>query len=149
MSLNEATFVDPSGQRVRLLEARTFSPPSLAPGHESRLGFFEECVLASAAPGASARFWEALGFVAFVDHGDAAAPALATHRDLNLAFHDVELDAPVLRFSSHDVAARVAQLRDRGGCSFARRVPRALQSDGAALLQAPGDVLLLLTRAEG
>ena len=149
MSLNEATFPDPSGQRVRLLEARTFSPPALAPGHESALGYFEECVLGCATPAAAARFWEALGFVAFIAEDDAAGPALATHRDLNLAFHDADLGMPVLRFTSVDAAARIDRLRERGGFSFTRRVPRSLQSDGAALLQAPDGVLLLLAQAEG
>lgn len=148
-SLNEATFPDPSGQRVRLVEARTFSPPALAPGHESALGYFEECLLESTVPAVTARFWEALGFVAFVAEDSMTGPVVATRRDLNLAFHDVELGAPVLRFTSHDAASRSARLRERGGFSFAKRVPAALQSDGAALLQAPGGLLLLLAQAEG
>jgi catechol 2,3-dioxygenase-like lactoylglutathione lyase family enzyme len=149
LSLNEATLQDPSGQRVRLLEARTFSPPALAPGHESVLGYFEECVLESAAPAATARFWETLGFVAFADDDATPAVALAAHRDLNLAFHDADLGMPVLRFSSHDPAARGERLRERGGLSFVRRVPPSLRSEGAALVQAPGGLLLLLAQAEG
>jgi hypothetical protein len=55
----------------------------------------------------------------------------------------------VLRFTSQDVSSRSARLRERGGFSFVKRVPPALQSDGAALLHAPGGLLLLLTQAEG
>ena len=41
-SLNSAGFVDPSGQAVTLLEARTFCPPALAESQPDALGYFEE-----------------------------------------------------------------------------------------------------------
>src|SRR5262245_14096742 len=40
-ALNEVVYRDPCGHLIRELEARTFSPPALAPGHESALGYFE------------------------------------------------------------------------------------------------------------
>lgn len=148
-SLNEATFRDPAGQAVRLLEARTFSPPSVAPGHESVLGYFEEYRLATEDPAAAGRFWEGLGFVAFAADDAGRGRVVASSRDLNLAFEDLALDAPLLCFAAADMPERIAKLRDRG-FAFARRVPRALAppDQEPALLQAPDGVQMLLLRSE-
>ncbi len=64
-SLNSTGFVDPSGQAVTLLEARTFSPPALAESQPDALGYFEEFAIPTSDLRASAAFWEPLGFVAF------------------------------------------------------------------------------------
>ena len=65
VSLHQALLRDPSGQPLRLLEARTFSPPALSPAHSSALGYFEEFALATLDLAAASAFWERLGFVAF------------------------------------------------------------------------------------
>jgi hypothetical protein len=150
LSLNEATFRDPAGHVVRLLEARTFSPPALESGQESVLGYFEEYLAASDDPGEAGRFWEHLGFVAFAETRSPTGRIVASSRDLNLAFEDVALDAPLLCFATADLAVRIQSLRDTG-FTFARRLPRAVEERGrtAALLQVPAGPQLLLMQADG
>lgn len=148
-SLNEAEFRDPSGACVRLLEARTYSPPALDPSFESSLGYFEGYVVGTDDLAKAGTFWERFGFVAFQDAGDEQVPPrlVASHRDVNLVFLDLELPGPMLCFSSADMPQRIARLRERG-LAFARRVPRALLSNGAAVLQAPDAVAVLLVQRE-
>jgi catechol 2,3-dioxygenase-like lactoylglutathione lyase family enzyme len=147
LSLNEATFRDPAGHLVRLLEARTFSPPALEPRHESFLGYFAEYVVAVADPGGAGRFWEQLGFVAFADDVEDTGKVVASSRDLNLAFVDLDLPVPTLCFTAADMPERIQALKDKG-YGFARHVPRPLSARGAALLQAPDGVHLLLVQTD-
>ncbi|HXW10594.1 MAG TPA: hypothetical protein VD737_08270 [Steroidobacteraceae bacterium] len=146
-SLNEVQFRDPAGACVRLLEARTFSPPALEPTFESALGYFEGYVIGTDDLAAAGTFWERFGFVAFQDAGDEELPPrlVASHRDVNLMFLELDLPTPMLCFSAADMPQRVARLQERG-FTFARRVPRPLQANGAAVLQAPDGVQVLLVR---
>ena len=148
-SLNEAEFRDPCGVRVRLLEARTFSPPSLDPSFESKLGYFEGYVVGATDLGTAGTFWEKFGFVAFQDAGDENAPPrlVASHRDVNLVFLELDLQEPMLSFSASDMKQRIAGLQERG-YAFSRRVPRALQTGDAAVLQAPDGVQVLLVERD-
>ncbi len=59
-ALHEIGFLDPSGQMITLLEARTFSSPALAPTHASRLGYFEEFGLPTADLERATAFWDAV-----------------------------------------------------------------------------------------
>jgi catechol 2,3-dioxygenase-like lactoylglutathione lyase family enzyme len=145
LSLHQALLRDPSGQPLRLLEARTFSPPALSPAHSSALGYFEEYAYATPDLAAASAFWESLGFVAFEPVSEPFARAVAASRDLNIGLYAIDLPAPVLAFSDAAMPDRIENLRDRG-YRFARRVPRELLALGAALLEAPeGTQLLLLT----
>jgi catechol 2,3-dioxygenase-like lactoylglutathione lyase family enzyme len=148
-ALNQVEFRDPAGACVRLLEARTYSPPALEPGFESALGYFEGYVLGTDDLATAGTFWERFGFVAFQDAGDEQMPPrlVASHRDVNLLFFEFEPAGPMLCFSVPDLQARVARLRDQG-FAFARRVPRALQPGGAAVLEAPDGVQMLLIPRE-
>jgi hypothetical protein len=148
VSLNEASFRDPSGQPVRLLEARTFSPPALAAGHRSALGYFEEFAIPTSDLLAASAFWERMGFVAFDPVTDPFGKVIATGSDLNLGFYDLDLRSPVLVFSAPDMRVRIAQLRERGH-DFARRLPRGLAADKTALLQAPEGTQILLVADTG
>jgi hypothetical protein len=144
-ALNRALLHSPSGQGVQLLEARTFSPPALAPGHSSRLGYFEEYAwpVSTADFTEAQSFWESLGFVAFDAVTTPFDRIVASSRDLNVALYDIDLRSPVLVFSAPDMAARIADLRERG-YRFASRTPRALAATGAAVLEAPEGTALLL-----
>jgi hypothetical protein len=148
-ALNRLEFRDPAGACVRLLEARTFSPPALDPAYEGTLGYFEGYVIGTDDLATAGTFWERFGFVAFQDAGDEQVPPrlVASHRDVNLLFFEFEAPGPMLCFSAPDLEARIARLRERG-LAFARRVPRALQAVGAAVLEAPGGVQLLLVPRE-
>ncbi len=148
LSLNEARFRDPAGLHVRLVEARTFSPPALEPAFESALGYFEQYVVGASDLARSGQFWERLGFVAFQDESaDRLSRLVASHRDINLAFHDLDLATPMLCFSAPDMAQRIAGLRERG-FGFAGRVPRDFQQRGAAALLAPEGQQILLLESE-
>ena len=96
---------------------------------------------------AAGTFWERFGFVAFQDAGDEELPPrlVASHRDVNLMFLELDLPGSMLCFSAADMQQRIARLQDRG-FTFARRVPRALQKNGAAVLQAPDGVQVLLVQ---
>lgn len=147
-SLNELGFLDPSGQRITLLEARTFSPPSLAPNHATQLGYFEEFGLPTTDLDRATQFWDALGFVAFDPVRAPFTKVVAAGRDLNVALCDVDLRAPVLTFSDPAMAERIAILREQGH-RFVERLPRGMDPRGTALLEAPeGSWLLLTTSAE-
>jgi len=144
-ALHTAGFLDPSGQVVTLLEARTFSPPALPATHSTALGYFEEFGVPARELVAAAAFWEKLGFVAFDLVHEPFRKIIATGRDLNVGLYDLDLQEPVLTFAEPGMAARIEMLRDRGH-AFAKRLPRGLSSADAAILQAPeGTQLLLLT----
>lgn len=148
LSLHEARFRDPSGQLLRLLEARTFSSPDLPADHATELGYFEELAIATTSlPDASA-FWERLGFVAFEPVTEPFARVVASSRDLNVGLYAVDLHAPTLVFSAADMPARVASLRERG-FGFSKRLPRALAALDAAVLEAPEGTRLLLLAEPG
>lgn len=144
VSLNEAWLRDPSGWPLRLLEARTYSPPALAPSYESGLGYFEELALPTTDLVDASRFWDALGFVAFEPTAGPVSKVIASSRDLNVALYEADLPGPMPCFTAPDMPARIIALRDRG-FSFARRTPRGLDPDTAAILQAPDGVSILLT----
>lgn len=143
--LNHALLRSPSGQGLHLLEARTFSPPALAPGHATRLGYFEEYAwpVTDADFAEAHAFWEPLGFVAFDAVSQPFAKIVASSRDVNVALYDVDVRAPLLVYSAPDMPARITDLRERG-YRFAPRVPRALTAIGAAILLAPEGTSLLL-----
>ena len=149
VTLNEARFRDPAGLHVRLLEARTYSPPALDPGFESALGWFESLAVETADPARAGRFWESLGGVAFEEpDGAGSARVTVAHRDLNLDFQDRELHGPMPCFAATGLEARVASLRARG-FRFAARAPRGFDGRGAAVLLAPDGLRLLLLEAAG
>jgi predicted lactoylglutathione lyase len=141
---NEAGFKDPDGHMVALLEARTYSPPD-RPGHQtSLLGWFEELALPVRDLQASAAFWEKLGFVP-LEEGDDPYPRIGLTSDtLNLALvRTGALETPALIFQEADMAERIGRLRERG-IGFSRKLPRMLDQQGNALLEAPEGTLLLL-----
>jgi catechol 2,3-dioxygenase-like lactoylglutathione lyase family enzyme len=144
-SLHQALLRDPSGQPLRLLEARTFSPPALSPVHSSALGYFEEFAIATVDLAAASSFWERLGFVAFEPVVEPVPKVVAASRDLNVALLGIDLPAPVLVFSTAGMPDRIASLRDRG-YRFTQHLPRALATMGAVMLEAPEGTLLLLVR---
>jgi hypothetical protein len=139
---NEARFADPAGQRVRLLEARTFSPPPTA--KMSVLGWFEEYALPVTDLPQAQAFWERLGFVAAAG-GDAPWPHLALTSDtLDLGLHLTrELSAPTLVFSREDLAGLRAELA-AAGIEPEQRLPRELDPATHLLILAPEGTRLLV-----
>jgi catechol 2,3-dioxygenase-like lactoylglutathione lyase family enzyme len=144
---NEAR-IDVAGQSVRLLEARTHSPPPCGPGETSRLGWFEEIALPASDRSDAAKAWERIGFVQ-AEEGDEPYPHVGLTSDsLNVALVDRSLlRRAALVFTDADMPARVARLAENG-FEFAHEAPRSLDAAPHALLVAPeGTQLLLLTAA--
>ena len=143
-AMHELGFLDPSGQTITLIEARTYSPPSLAAAFSSRLGYFEEFGVPTSDLARSAAFWDALGFVVFDPIRAPFAKVVASHRDLNVGLYDTDLKRPVLTFSDPGMPERIAGLRDNG-LRFADRLPRGMNARENALIEAPEGTWLLLT----
>lgn len=143
--LHELGFRDPAGQRVTLVEARTFSPPAAA-SKPSALGYFEEFGIPTADLERSAAFWDALGLVAFEPERVPFTKVVTAGRDINIGLYDLDLRAPVLVFSATDMQGRIAALRERG-LPFAERLPRGMSAREHAMLVAPEGTRLLLMNA--
>ena len=143
-AFHELGFLDPSGQMITLIEARTYSPPALGATTASRLGYFEEYGVPTTDLARSTAFWDALGFVAFDPIRAPFAKVVASHRDLNVGLYDTDLKRPVLTFSDAAMPERIAELRDKGH-RFVDRLPRGMNARENALLEAPEGTWLLLT----
>jgi catechol 2,3-dioxygenase-like lactoylglutathione lyase family enzyme len=143
-ALHELGFLDPSGQMLAVLEARTFSPPSLPATHASQLGYFEEFGIPTPDRARATAFWDALGFVAFDPESAPVAKVVAAGRDLNVGLYAPDLPRPVLTFSDPQMPQTIVALRERG-YRFAARLPRGLDARECALLEAPEGTQILLT----
>ena len=144
---NEASL-EAGGQSVRLLEARTHSPPPLGPGETSRLGWFEEYALPVADVKRAEAALERLGFVP-AEEGDEPYPHIGMTSDsLNVALLRAGTCArPALVFTDAEMPARIAKLAG-AGFEFARRLPGRLDAARHALLVAPEGTQFLLTTVE-
>ena len=142
-TFNEAVFTTPDGQQVRLLEARTFSPPDHPP--LSRLGWFEEFALPVANLDTARAYWERLGFVTAAEESEPWPHLSLTSDTLDLGLYLTrELTAPTLVFSADDLArvrARLAEI----GVEPEARLPRSLDPTTHLALIAPEGTPLLVT----
>lgn len=145
---NEIAFRDPGGQRIAVLEARTYSPVARPATETSLCGYFSELSLPTADFEAARQFWEPLGFVAT---GEVEAPYLRlplTSDHLNLAFHRPRtFDEPLLVFTDPQMRARLARLREME-IPISSELPRGLDPKTSAMLRAPEGTALLLLEAE-
>lgn len=144
---NEIAFSDPAGQRIRVLEARTYSPSGRAPAELPQCGEFAAFSMPARDCESCGRFWEALGFVALEQDEDAPWPHLALTSDhLELALHSPRLlDRAALVFRAPDMEERIERLRERGFTPAGRL--RGLEASRNALLEAPEGMALLLLSA--
>lgn len=147
-SFNEIGFSDPNGQSVRVLEARTYSPPPRRPLDASPCGYFTHFSMPAKNFEASRRFWEPLGFVATEQTEQPYLHLPLTSDHLNVAFHRPRtLDRPALVFAESDMATRIARLREMD-VPFSDDLPRGLDPAANAVLESPdGAALLLVTVA--
>jgi hypothetical protein len=151
-TFNAATFRDPAGLNVQLLEARTFSPPQLDGPIASACGYFTELglpVRELAAMQTSWRtFWETIGFVALDDETKPFPRTTLTSELLNIAaYRSRALRQPVLTFEDRDMHERLAQLKERGH-SVSDEMPDALDAATNGVLIAPEGTRLLLLQSE-
>lgn len=144
---NRATFVDPTGQHVHLVEARTFSPPHLEPARASICGYFAEYGIPTRDTEAARAFWEPLGFVAMDEQLEPFSRTELTSNYLNLAFYrSRSLRHPVLTFQDDDMRERLTSLRERG-VRVSDEMPDTLDERMNGVLIAPEGTRLLLLQA--
>jgi catechol 2,3-dioxygenase-like lactoylglutathione lyase family enzyme len=147
-AFHEIGIIDPSGQRITVLEARTYSPAPRGPAATSLCGYFTELSLPATDFEAERRFWEPLGFVATGELEEPYPRLTLTSDYLDLTFHQPRtLASPALVFAAEDMEARIQHLRELG-VESRRRLPPALHRAGNALIEAPEGTLLLLLSEE-
>lgn len=144
-AFNQATFHDPNGQAVMLLEARTFSPPALdAP---SSCGYFAEYGLPTRAVATSREFWESLGFVALEEEPEPLRRTPLTSRHINVALYcNRLLRQPLLTFEDRNMRQRLIHLR-RQGLHIGDEIPDDMDTAANGMLVAPEGTHLLLLQA--
>jgi len=144
-SLHQMHLVDPGGNAVTVLEARTYSPAAPGADLQSLCGYFSHLSLPQPDWQAAREFWERAGFVALGEEPLPYPHLPLTSDYLDLAFHAPRLfETPLLVFECADLNAHVARLRERG-IELATQLPRGLDHRHSALLTAPeGSALLLV-----
>jgi catechol 2,3-dioxygenase-like lactoylglutathione lyase family enzyme len=144
---NEVGWLDPCGRRVRLIEARTFSP-SKRLGHDtSRCGYFLEIALPVQDLDAAKAYWERFGFVGIDEMSDRLPHVSCTSDYIDLGLYDpAHLRSPMLRFEVDDVGGTLARLAEVGILP-AGELPAPLRQVPAAVLTAPEGTPILLSAA--
>jgi catechol 2,3-dioxygenase-like lactoylglutathione lyase family enzyme len=147
-AFHEIGLADPDDQRITVLEARTYSPPSPEGVAASLCGYFLEVSMPARDPEAAQRFWEPLGFVAMGRFEEPYPRCTLTSDHLNVAFHAPRtLASPLLVFADEEMPSRIAQLRALG-VESKRKLPGNLDPARNALIEAPEGTLLLLLSDE-
>ncbi len=144
---NEVGWFDPSGQLIRLIEARTFSP-SKRPGLDtSRCGYFLEIALPAPDVEAAKEYWERFGFVGIDERDDRLPHVSCTSDYIDLGLYDPShLRRSTLRFEVDDVGGALGRLADVG-ITPAGEIPPPLRQVPAAVLVAPEGTPILLSAA--
>lgn len=141
---NEASFADPNGQRVRLLEARTHSPGGWDRSKVSACGDFAEYSVATHAIDDSIAFWSRLGFDEIARGGQKRPWARMRGCGLSIGFHQCAGFRAALSYRSSKLPARLEylgakKLEPRPGSPLTART-----ADSATLLAPDGTRLFLL-----
>ncbi len=142
---NEVGWFDPSGQLIRLIEARTFSPSKRVGTDTSKCGYFLEIALPTPILDVSKAYWEEFGFVG-IDEADDPLPHVSCTSDfVDLGLYDhAHLRRSTLRFEADDVGGTLARLAEIG-ISPAGEIPQPLRTMPAAVLIAPEGTPILLS----
>jgi catechol 2,3-dioxygenase-like lactoylglutathione lyase family enzyme len=144
---NEVGWFDPSGQLIRLIEARTFSPSKRAGTDTSQCGYFIEIALPTPDLQESKSYWERFGFVGIDDTNDRLPHISCTSDYVDLGLYEPShLRRSTLRFEVDDVAGALARLSEVG-ISPAGEIPAPLRQVPAAVLIAPEGTPILLSAA--
>ena len=146
---NEICFSDPAGQRIAVIEARTYSPAARVAEQTSACGYFAQYSMPTQDLEAAREFWEPLGFVATPEASTPYEHLPLTSDHLDLAFHAPRLlRNAALVFVDEDMEARIARLTELG-VRPASALPRSLDARRNVLLEAPEGTQLLLLTGEG
>ena len=112
---NELGFLDPDGQMVTLLEARTYSPVHAAHVEPSLCGYFLEYRMPVQDSTASGRFWESLGLIVTPPEESSLPYPQASWAGINLGLQEAGRKArPTLMFSNGNLDETEALLDMRG-----------------------------------
>lgn len=143
---NQATFTDPAGVCVNLLEARTFSP--IADASPTTCGYFVELAMPVREMQPSRDFWESLGFVAMEEIllPFARTSLVSDHLNLGL-YRSRAFRQPLLTFEDAQMRERLSRLRQRG-YRLLDEMPDSLDDSTNAILEAPEGTRLLLMQAD-
>jgi catechol 2,3-dioxygenase-like lactoylglutathione lyase family enzyme len=142
---NEVGWLDPSGELIRLIEARTFSPSKRLATDVSLCGYFLEIAVPAPSRETAKNYWERFGFVGLDECSDPLPHVSLTSDHIDLGLYDpAHLRRSTLRFEVDDVAGTLARLADIG-VTTSGELPPPLHSVPAAVLQAPEGTALLLT----
>jgi catechol 2,3-dioxygenase-like lactoylglutathione lyase family enzyme len=98
---NEISFLDPDGQSVTLLEARTYSPVHDAHLPATLCGYFREFRLSVRNRAASVLFWEAMGFIISDESESSGSYAQASWGGINLGLNQTARATPPELVFSH------------------------------------------------
>lgn len=141
---NEVIFSDPYGQRIRIIEARTFSPLDISPTYLSSCGYFVEYGMPVKDFAAGITFWEQVGLIAMEQDAAVFDRVSLTSDYLNLGLHRSRaLRHPVLVFEDEHMGPRLQSLKDRD-FSLNDEMPDTLDDSTNAVLVAPEGTRLLL-----
>jgi len=146
---NEIGFLDPFGQAVCVLEARTYSPVTRDVAAASLCGYFDSISMPCRNFETAKAFWEPLGFVATEELESPYTHLPFTSDHLDIAFHRPRtFDVPLLVFRDPEMPARIARLREHG-VRISDELPRGLDTTRNAMIESPDGTLLLLLHEEG
>jgi len=146
-SFHEASFADPHGLRINVLEARTFSPPAIESGQQSTCGYFSELGVPVRDYKMGREFWESLGFVGMEPETEPLPRLSLTGDHFNVGlYRSRALRQPVLTFEDTDMPERFARLRERK-FRLSDEMPDSLDAASNAILIAPEGTRLLLLAA--
>lgn len=144
---NEVGWFDPSGQLIRLVEARTFSPSKRAANDTSQCGYFLEIAVPAPDRELAKTYWEDFGFVGMDESADRLPHISCTSDFIDLGlYHPADLRRATLRFEVDDVGGTLARLAEKGVLP-AGEIPPGLRSMPAAVLTAPEGTPILLTNS--
>ena len=144
---NEVGWLDPSGQLIRLIEARTFSPSKRRVTETSLCGYFLEIALPTPDREGSKNYWEQFGFVGIEEMDDRLPHISCTSDTIDVGLYEpADLQRCTLRFEVDDVGAAVARLSHLG-LSPSGETPSLLRRLPAAVLITPEGAQILLTEA--
>jgi catechol 2,3-dioxygenase-like lactoylglutathione lyase family enzyme len=148
-TFNQATLHDASGhQSVRLLEARTFSPPRLDAPVRTGCGYFSEYGLPARNPASARPFWEQIGFLAMDEQSMPFPRTVLTSDHLNVALYRTRaFRQPLLTFEDTGMSERVTKLRERN-LRLSDEMPDSLDERSNAVLIAPEGTRLLLLHSD-
>lgn len=145
---NQASFTDPAGHCVNLIEARTFSPPQMGSMAASTCGYFVEYGMPVKDAAVSRDYWEPLGFVAMEHELLPFARTPMTSDLLNIGLYRTRaFRYPLLTFEDPDMRERLARLRELG-IPLSDDMPDSLDDSANAVVIAPEGTRLLLLRSE-